>query len=236
MTANISNEQFFSEFDSLIRCMPEINHLHHNTSENLEWLGQAAALVMLADPVRGIVFKGKVDQLFDIRLNPTEVARSVVVTLQQFRNEYRIKSAGPLTMAFSSGRQFDYFDEVRKILETASIDLFIVDPYLGADFISRYLPHVKKDVSIRLMIENQITQVQSAVALFSQQYGHSIEIRKSSNMHDRYIFIDGRECFQSGATFKDGASKSATTLTQITDAFEAVRNIYETAWSSATTR
>lgn len=236
MNPNISNEQFFSEFDSLIRCMPEINKLHVNTPENLEWLGLASALVMLADPVRGTMFKGKVDQLSNIMLNPIEVARSVIVTLQQFRNEYRIKSAGPLTMAFSPGMQFDYFDEVRKILETASSDLLIVDPYLGADFVSRYLPHVKKNVSIRLMIENQITQVQSAVTLFSQQYGNSIEIRKSTNMHDRYMFIDGRECFQSGATFKDGASKSATTLTQIIDAFDAVRNIYETAWTSATIR
>jgi hypothetical protein len=57
-------------------------------------------------------------------------------------------------------------------------------------------------------------------------------MRMSKDMHDRHIFIDRRECYQSGATFKDGAVKSAATLTQITDAFAAMLQIYEQAWAA----
>jgi hypothetical protein len=37
---------------------------------------------------------------------------------------------------------FDYFDEIRKIIELAKQDLFFIDPYLDSEFVSRYLSHV----------------------------------------------------------------------------------------------
>lgn len=46
-------------------------------------------------------------------------------------------------------------------------------------------------------------------------------------------FVDRTACYQSGASFKDGAKRAPTTLTQITDAFEAVWNTYEKAWAAA---
>lgn len=53
-------------------------------------------------------------------------------------------------------------------------------------------------------------------------------------MHDRYVFVDRTACYQSGASFKDGAKKSPTTLTQITDAFAAVQQTYEALWAAGT--
>jgi hypothetical protein len=46
---------------------------------------------------------------------------------------------------------FDYFDEIRKIIQLAKRDLLFVDPYLDADFVSRSLPHVGSGVAIRLL-------------------------------------------------------------------------------------
>lgn len=137
-------------------------------------------------------------------------------------------------MAFDSGQTFDYFDEIRKILESATTEVFVVDPYMGAEFIGRYLPHVKPNVQIRLLVQNKVAQVSSAAAAFAEQHGTTPLIKKSANLHDRYIFIDKRECYHSGATFKDGAFKSPTTLTQIVDAFTPVIAIYEAAWATAT--
>ena len=51
---------------------------------------------------------------------------------------------------------------------------------------------------------------------------------------DTYVIVDGESCYQSGASFKDGARKSPTTLTQITDAFPAIQQTYEDLWKSAT--
>lgn len=234
MDAKISPQQLAAEFDNIIRSMPDRKTFRHDLPENHEWLGQAAALVMMADTVRGLFFRQQIDRLHSFGGDPAAAVQSIIITLQQCRSEWRLKSGGPLTIAFESGKQFDYFDEIRKILEGATSDVFVVDPYAGAEFIGRYLPHVKKGVAVRMLVENQITQVKSATEMFTAQYGTAIEVRKSKNMHDRFIFIDRRECYTSGATFKDGAVKSATLITQITDAFSPMLKIYEDTWVAAT--
>lgn len=234
MDAKISPQLLAAEFDNIIRSMPDRKTFRHDLPENHEWLGQAAALVMMADPVRGGLFRQQIDRLHSIGGDPTAAVQSIIITLQQCRSEWRLKSGGPLTIAFEPGKQFDYFDEIRKILEGATSDVLVVDPYAGAEFIGRYLPHVKKGVTVRMLVENQITQVKSAAEMFTAQYGMAIEVRKSKNMHDRFIFIDRRECYTSGATFKDGAVKSATLITQITDAFAPMLKIYEDTWIAAT--
>lgn len=137
MQPSIPAEQLAAEFDAIIRSMPNRKTLHHDLPENFEWLGQAAALVTLSDSIRGIMFKAEVDKLHSISWNAAEVSQNIIVTLQQFKTEWRLKAGGPLTVAFEAGKPFDYFDEVRKILETAISDVFVVDPYLGAEFIPR---------------------------------------------------------------------------------------------------
>jgi len=57
-------------------------------------------------------------------------------------------------------------------------------------------------------------------------------VRSTDKIHDRYVFVDNAECFQSGASFKEGAGKAGTTLTQITDAFPAMLETYEDLWAA----
>jgi hypothetical protein len=134
----------------------------------------------------------------------------------------------------ATGLVFDYFDEVRTAIEIAKSDVLFVDPYLDAEFVSRYLPAVSQGVSIRLLAREKMASLVSASTLYQQQTGATIAVRSASNFHDRYFFVDRTVCYQSGASFKDGAKKAPTTLTQITDAFQAVLNTYETLWSGAT--
>jgi hypothetical protein len=118
------------------------------------------------------------------------------------------------------------------VLERAAIDIFIVDPYIGADFVPRYLVHVRVGVKVRLLTRQYLAQLAASVEQLSKQHGLSIEIRRSKS-HDRYVFIDGTECHHSSASFQDGGGKSAAMLSQVTDAFDGTKQIYETEWSGA---
>ena len=62
-----------------------------------------------------------------------------------------MKTVGPLNVAVEKGRLFDYFEELKDIIKQATADVMFVDPYLDDQFISRYLPHVKPGVTIRLL-------------------------------------------------------------------------------------
>ena len=110
--------------------------------------------------------------------------------------------------------------------------LFFIDPYLDAEFVSRYLPHAQKGTVIRLLGRERIATLLPAVDQFSKQTGILVSIRTATGFHDRYVIVDSSACYQSGASFKDGAKAAPTTLTQITDAFEVVKKTYEDMWTS----
>ena len=161
-------------------------------------------------------------------------ARGVLVMLHRARHDLRLKTLGAMTVAVGQGNVFNYFDEVRRIIETSKIDLLFVDPYLDAEFVSRFLPNVATGVTVRLLARERLATLLPAVAQLRKQQHLSIEVRAAHGFHDRYVIVDGVECFQSGASFKDGAKTAPTTLTQIVDAFSVVRETYEQTWTQAT--
>lgn len=228
-------EQLLTELEDVIRTMPPRATIRHETEENLSWLGRASAVIAMWNPMKAVTFDAYVTKVHAVMaLDAEQGLRGVVTMLHKARHDLRLRTVGPLTVAVGQGSVFDYFDEVRKIIETAKLDLFFVDPYLDAEFVSRYLPHVSAGVSVRLLARDRITMLLPAVALLRQQTSLAIEVRSAGGFHDRYVFVDRSECYQSGASFKDGAKKSPTTLTQIVDAFGDVFAIYEQTWASAT--
>ena len=98
---------------------------------------------------------------------------------------------------------------------------------------SRYLPLVTAGVTIRLLAREKLATLLPAVDAFSQQAGRKIEVRSAPNFHDRYLLVDSASCYQSGASFKDGAKSAPTTVTQIIDACPAVSKTYEDIWLNA---
>jgi len=94
---------------------------------------------------------------------------------------------------------------------------------------------MRAGVEIRLLTSDRkrLTQLLPAVELFIQQNGCAVNVRSAKGFHDRYIFVDKGSCYQSGASFKDGGKQAPTTLTQITDAFDAVWETYDKLWGGA---
>lgn len=233
----MTKEQLLAEIEDVIRAMPPWETFRDQKNQTASWLGRAsAALEAWSDrQTKRVQLQQYVEKI--ISINPYEAFsgfNGLVVLLHQAQNELRMQTTGPVNLAVSSGMVFDYFEEIRKIIEFAKQDLLFVDPYLDAEFVSRYLPHVSKDVFVRLLARERIGTLLPAVIAFTRQYGISIEIKSSQAFHDRYVFVDKVACYQSGASFKDGAKSSPTTLTQITDAFPAVMQTYEDLWIRAT--
>jgi hypothetical protein len=227
-------EQLALEIEDLIRTMPGSRDISENPDKCLPWLGRANAAMRAWNSTQSMHFEPMtlaVSTGTDYSLSTTR--RNILVQLHQAQSDLRLRTTGPLSVGFDSRRVFDYFDEVRKLIESAKVDILFVDPYLDADFVSRYLPHVSNGTLIRLLAREKIPTLKSAVIAFSAQTSMSAEIRIGLGFHDRYIFVDGLACYQSGASFKDGARKTPTTLTQITDAFTAVQSTYENLWTAS---
>jgi hypothetical protein len=230
----MNDEELLVELEVLLRTMPPRASIRHSTDENLSWLGRAAAIINAWNMSHSVIAQ----QLLDEMRGPSgrsasESFTKFLVLLNQARADLRMKTVGPSNVAVLDTNVFDYFDEIRQKIELAQTDILFVDPYLDAEFVSRYLPHVKHGITIRLLAGKKIASLVSSAQMFNKQHDAAVQIRSTPNFHDRYLFIDKRECYQSGASFKDGAKKAPTTITQITDAFAAVFDTYQAMWNKA---
>lgn len=232
----MENEQLFAEIEDLLRQIPvRVSRLELHEPDVQAWFGRAMALINAWDFPQTV----KSDMYFHKINNGSAVDRERALQgfmslLHQARHDLMMKTVGPVNAAVPTGKVFNYFDEIRKIIETATTDVLFVDPYLDAEFISRYLSYIPNSVVIRLLTRERLKALLPAVRLYVQESGATVEVRSVKKFHDRYVFVDGARCFQSGASFKDGGRNAPTTITEITDAFSAVKKTYEDLWASGT--
>jgi hypothetical protein len=231
----LTPELMLAEVEDILRSMPPRETIRHELPENFLWLGRGAAIVSMWDPVTGAVFNTYVAALQRrMAEGTTEAFRKIVITLYQVQHDLRMRTMGPINAAVFKGATFDYFDAIKKVVQQSKFDLFFIDPYLDADFIGRYLPLVDNGVTIRLLTtDKKLATLLPAVEAFATQYGSTIFVRENPNLHDRYVLVDGAQCYQSGASFKDGPRNADTAVTQIVDLFEEVKAGYERRWVEA---
>jgi len=229
--ADLKPEDLLAEVEDIFRTMPPYESIFHNTPENRSWLGRAVAAIARWNTIQAGSARAYVTQLHEPTIHASEKGyHGLMSLLHEAHADLRMTTLGPVNTAIGKGLVFDYFEELRKQIELAKEDVFFIDPYLDADFVSRYLPCVSSGVSIRLLARERLGTLVPAAALFAKQSNAHIEVRSAPNLHDRYLIVDAKACFQSGASFKDGGRTSPTTITQITDAFRAVQMTYEDLW------
>jgi hypothetical protein len=121
----MDKQQLLGEVEDLLRTMPPRATLRHETDENLAWFGRAAALVSAWSSVRAVEFNRYYQQALDRNaFVATPGLRMLLLMLQEMRGTLLLQTRGPLSMVVGAGMVFDYFDEVRKIIEPARLDLF----------------------------------------------------------------------------------------------------------------
>jgi hypothetical protein len=230
----MNDEELLAEIEDILRSAPTIADIDQYTSDSNTWLGRTSGALHLWNTAVATV---RADSLLATLTASTGEKlgsyRMLTMFLHRAKTELRMKTTGPISEHIEAEKQFEYFDNIREIIQEAVSEIFFIDPYLDAEFVKRYLPQVKEGVRVRLLTYAKLSLLVPAVEAFVAQEGTKVEIRSSPKIHDRHIFIDEASCYQSGASFKDGAKKASTTITQITDAFAAVRKTYEDIWETA---
>ena len=231
--AREQEERLLPEVEEILRVAPTLDEFSRDSGsdEHLAWLGRAAAAIERWNIVHmPKVSVAMMDHPSDYGGPCRKTLSTLKILLQQAKSDLSVK-LGRSSVVVAEGRVFEYFDELRKLIETARDEVFFVDPYLDADFVARYLPYVAEGVSIRLLSgSKKRATLLPAVESFAQQFGRPISVRVSDGLHDRYLFIDRTACHLSGASFKDGAKNSPAILAQIRDPFQAMWDTYEQQW------
>src|SRR5688572_6569729 len=122
----MTNEQLLIEVEDLLRTTPTRNEFGLRTGEGDAWLGRALAIVNAWDPLRAIMFRALVNNfnaMMSVGSMMGDNLANVMAIIHEVRYDLRMKTTGPLSVAVGSAKPFDYFDEVRKIIEQARQDL-----------------------------------------------------------------------------------------------------------------
>ena len=213
----MTNEQMLAEVEDLLRSSPPVTVFLEPDGVNEEvlgWLGRARAVLENWDFTKSPSFSSDIDPLLaegnQRVFNPPRPAyRGLMTLLHQARHDLRMKTVVPLTVQIPDGKPFDYFDEIRKITQMASSNLLFIDPYLDAEFISRYLPQITSGVTVQLLTSKKLSTLLPAVDTFLAQSSLQVQVRSvSSGLHDRYVFVDGTSCYQSGASLEPVVSNA----------------------------
>ena len=116
------------------------------------------------------------------------------------------------------------------MIETAQSDVFFVDRWMGADFVAKYLPHPRPNVTVRLLTWDMLAPLLASANAYSAQHGTKIEVRTSQGFHGRFMCIDRSRCFIVDASFKDAAHKAPAALIELTDIASAAKAQYDGLW------
>ena len=107
----------------------------------------------------------------------------------------------PLQGVFYQGRYWDAKSLLIKFIRRAKKELIVIDAYVGVATLDM-LAKRGRGVKIELVTHSNGELEESDFEAFGKQYGN---LRKSicGICHDRFIIVDGREVFWTGASLKD---------------------------------
>lgn len=231
----MDEKQFLAEIDSALADMPQIADFAKLGTQADAWLGRVNAIL---EPGLNAMEKLDLKALNQsieagsyLGTDRIAAMRAILRLLHSRRYMLLMKIGSTGTVAFDQGMHFQYFDAIRGVFETATSDLLVVDQYLNESVLSKFCVFAKEGVSIRLLGSRYMETLQPAASALNEQRG-LVFLRKSTEVHDRFVFIDKQKCFLSGASFKDGPRNGHSVLTEIASCAPLL-TMYESAWKNA---
>lgn len=134
--------------------------------------------------------------------------------------------------SFAPGATYDVYKTVKQLVAAAKKEVFVVETYPNEDLFELYLDKVPVGVKIRVLVlaKKYKPPFLKVAGMFTAKAGIAAEVRESSDVHDRTIFIDDHG-YVIGQSLKDAATQKPTYLMEITAS--EWRRIHETLWGAS---
>jgi hypothetical protein len=215
---------------------PNFDDYRPSSKEHLVWLGRGHALISRWNSLEAISFKYAADSMSMDLLRNNMIAK-ILGIIQRAIADLELKVPQNKNLVFSVDDVYSFFKEMNKVISSANKTIFIIDPYLDHTVVDHYLEARQPDVKVRLLlsskVKEQIKVLKPVIEKYNTQYGDVVEIRKSTKLHDRVIFVDNDVCWVLGQSLKDAAAKPTYLLPLSPDVISAKLKDYEYIWNKA---
>ena len=106
---------------------------------------------------------------------------------------------------FFDGQLYDAYTLIQSLFESANNEIIIIDNYVDRTILDRL---VVKNRNVQVIIYTSINTrlLGRDINTFNSQYG-GLDVRYTTNVHDRYIIIDQNKIYHLGHSIKDLGKK-----------------------------
>jgi hypothetical protein len=112
-------------------------------------------------------------------------------------------------MFFPKNSRWDAFVAIREEIDRAKKELVLVDAFCDREFFGILQSSIARPQNIRLLCRNNAIALKAEANAFATQYpGLNIELRTSSDFHDRFLVVDQSICVHIGASINHAGSRA----------------------------
>jgi hypothetical protein len=168
-----------------------------------------------------------------LRAQANEQLGGMVAVLKSTVEQLRWQLPDPSQVFLPAGSAHDAYLEIRKIIQTATSEILIVDTYVDGTLWT-LLTNLPVSAKIRIMTMQMKGDFALEGRKFAAQHGNTIEIRQTQQYHDRFVIADGSRCWHVGSSIKDAGNKAFAMSEILSPTIQtAIKADVEATWSAA---
>lgn len=235
----MDSETLYRQLGRLIETAPDFSGYGSLSSDQLQWLGRAHALVVASGD---LMTRAELELALKGMQGPTraDASKTLMLALYKVLAGAELKAPPGAQGSFiPAGNRFDAFAAVTKVLQTAQADVLIVDPYMDETVLTDFGGGISQGIALRLLADQasvKATLTPAAAAWKAQHQNNrplSVRLASAKALHDRAIFIDGKTAWLLTQSLKDFAKRSPAEIVRADDTASLKIAAYEAMWVNA---
>jgi hypothetical protein len=229
----------YAQLGRLIESAPDLERFPLST-DCQRWLGRAVALVQETCNLDDVLaLKHHIDSLRNAGRRVH--VQSIMVIVFRALAVAEIRAPASAQGAFiPAGNALDAMTAVGKVLEVATSDILIIDPYMDEKALTDFAVLASEGVTIRLLADQQLHKatLPPAVNRWVSQYGASrpmeARLAPARSLHDRLIALDGKVTWVLTQSLNAFAARSPASIVRSDPETAALKvAAYEGMWEAS---
>ena len=237
-------QALYTQLGVLVQTMPNLAVSGPYPPDTLKWLGDADALVVeLGDIGLAATFRAAVEQGLPMEDLLYRESFASKVASYVYRALAIAEKRAPATAqgAFiPAGNVFDVMAAIGKVLNPATAEVLIVDPYMDEKALTDFVPLVPEGVIVKLLADRHYRKptLEPAVERWVQQWGTkrplSARLTPPRELHDRLIIVDGQQVWVLTQSLNAFAARSPGSIVRVHAETAALKvAAYQDIWNKA---
>lgn len=203
-------------------------------SPQRQWLSRVGALLSRLGLDKQVQYRATYQTLIQYwKPAIVQIQGQVLDAIEELKLELELDGRSEIGNAYAPGDVYRFFADLKSIISDAESDLLIIDPYFNGDAFDAYLSEAGASTNVRILADRYSKDLKAYIDKHMAQYGSSIEVRRSKELHDRIVFIDGGVSWIMGGSIKDAGKKATYLIPLATPITEAKYAIYSEIWERA---